>query len=339
MFVTRRLPDAGLAPLREAGVLLEVRQDDEAIARDTLLRAASGAAALVTLISERVDEELLEAAGPDLRIVANYAVGVDNVDVGACTRRGVAVANTPDVLTDATADHAFALLLGVARRLREGHDLVASGGWSGWQPLQLLGRELGGGSEAEEASGRPGNVGATMGIVGMGRIGRAVARRARGFGMRVLYHNRRRDPAAEAALDASYATLDELLERSDVVSLHCPLTPETRHLIDEGALARMRPGAILINTARGPVVDEAALVEALDRGRLFGAGLDVFEHEPRVHPGLLGRANVLLAPHTGSATEAARTAMALACATAVRAVLRGGSAPNVLNARELGGGG
>lgn len=320
MFVTRRLPDAGLAPLREAGVRLEVRAEDDAIARDELLERAGGAAALVTLLTERVDDELLDAAGPDLRIVANYAVGLDNVDIGACTRRGVAVSNTPDVLTDATADHAFALLLAVARRLREGHDLVASGGWSGWQPMQLLGRDVGG---------------ATLGIVGMGRIGRAVARRANGFGMRVLYHNRRGDPGAEAALGVRYAALDDLLAASDVVSLHCPLTPETHHLIDERALGSMREDAILVNTARGPVVDEAALVAALDRGHLFGAALDVFEHEPQVHPGLLGRPNVVLAPHTGSATESARTAMARACATAVRAVLGGGSAPNVVNAAEL----
>ncbi|MFO7544762.1 MAG: D-glycerate dehydrogenase [Trueperaceae bacterium] len=320
MFVTRRLPDAGLAPLRETGVRLEVRAEDEAIARDELLRRAAGAAALVTLLGDRVDDELLDAAGPELRIVANYAVGLDNVDVDACSRRGVAVSNTPDVLTDATADHAFALLLAVARRLREGHDVVASGDWSGWQPMQLLGREI---------------AGATLGIVGMGRIGRAVARRANGFGMHVLYHNRRPDPEAEAALGVHYAGLDDLLAASDVVSLHCPLTPETHHLIDERALRTMRRGTILVNTARGPVVDEAALVAALDSGHLFGAGLDVFEHEPEVHPGLLGRPNVVLAPHTGSATVTARTAMARACATAVRAVLSGGSAPNVVNAAEL----
>lgn len=320
MFVTRRLPDAGLAPLRETGVRLEVRAEDEAIARDELLRRAAGAAALVTLLSDRVDDELLDAAGPELRIIANYAVGLDNVDVDACSRRGVAVSNTPDVLTDATADHAFALLLAVARRLREGHDVVASGDWSGWQPMQLLGREI---------------AGATLGIVGMGRIGRAVARRANGFGMHVLYHNRRPDPEAEAALGVHYAALDDLLAASDVVSLHCPLTPETHHLIDERALRTMRRGTILVNTARGPVVDEAALVAALDSGHLFGAGLDVFEHEPEVHPGLLGRPNVVLAPHTGSATVTARTAMARACATAVRAVLSGGSAPNVVNAAEL----
>jgi len=320
VFVTRRLPDAGLAPLRGAGVRLEVRAEDEAIARDALLERAAGAAALVTLVSDRVDDELLDAAGPDLRIVANYAVGLDNVDVDACTRRGIAVSNTPDVLTDATADHAFALLLAVARRLREGHDLVASGGWSGWQPLQLLGRDIGG---------------ATLGIAGLGRIGRAVARRANGFGMRVLYHNRRRDLEAETVLGVRFAALDDLLAASDVVSLHCPLTPETHHLIDERALGIMREGAILVNTARGPVVDEAALVAALDGGHLFGAGLDVFEHEPLVHPGLIGRPNVLLAPHTGSATETARTAMARACAMAVRAVLAGGTAPNVVNAGAL----
>ncbi len=321
VFVTRRLFEAGLAPLRRAGLEIDVRPADDPIGRDELLARARGAHALVTLLTDRVDDALLEAAGPQLRIVANYAVGYDNIDVAACTRRGVAVANTPDVLTEATADQAFALLLAVARRVREGHALVASGGWSGWQPMQLVGREVGG---------------ATLGLVGMGRIGRAVARRGLGFGMTVLYHNCRRDEQAEAELGVRYAPLDNLLATSDVLSLHTPLTDATRHLVDAAALARMKPTAILINTARGPVVDEAALVEALATGRLWGAGLDVFEHEPEVHPGLLELPNVVLAPHLGSATTSARVAMARLVSEAVVAALEGVCAANVLNPEVFG---
>ncbi len=320
VFITRRLPEAGLAPLREADVDIDMRDADDPIDREGLLAGVRGAGAVVTLLTDRVDASFLEAAGDDLRVVANYAVGYDNIDVAACSARGIAVANTPDVLTEATADHAFALLLGVARRLREGHALVASGDWSGWQPLQLLGREVGG---------------ATLGIVGMGRIGRAVARRALGFGMRVLYHNRHRDPQAERELGARHADLEELLSASDMVSLHVPLTEATRHLIDATALARMKPGAILVNTARGPVVDEAALVDALRSGVLWGAGLDVFEREPAIHAGLRALSNVVLAPHTGSATEGARTAMARLCAEATVAVLSGRKAPNLLNASAV----
>jgi glyoxylate reductase len=320
VFITRRLPEAGLAPLREADVDIDMRNADDPIDRDDLLAGVRGAGAVVTLLTDRVDAAFLDAAGDDLRVVANYAVGYDNIDVAACSARGIAVANTPDVLTEATADHAFALLLGVARRLREGHAIVASGGWPGWQPLQLLGREVGG---------------ATLGIVGMGRIGRAVARRALGFGMSVLYHNRHRDPQAERELGARHTGLEELLAASDMVSLHVPLTEATRHLIDAAALARMKPGAILVNTARGPIVDEAALVDALRSGALWGAGLDVFEREPAIHPGLPALSNVVLAPHAGSATEGARTAMARLCAEATVAALSGRKAPNLVNAGAL----
>ena len=320
VYVTRRLPEAGLAPLAGADVDLEVRQADDPAPRETLLAGAAGAAALITLLTDRVDEELLEAAGAGLRIVANYAVGFDNIDVAACARRGVVVTTTPDVLTEATADHAFALLLAVARRLREGHALVASGAWTGWQPLQLLGVDVGG---------------AALGIVGMGRIGRAVARRARGFGMRVAYHNRNRDPRAEEELDAVHLPLDELFEHSDAISIHTPLTADTHHLVDAPLLARLPRHAIVVNTARGPVVDEAALVEALRAGRLFGAGLDVYEHEPRLADGLAALPNVVLAPHTGSATERSRTAMARLCAEAVVDVLAGRRPAHPLGAQEL----
>lgn len=304
--VTRRLPEEGLTPLRQAAFEVVVRARDDAAPRPELLELVRGADAVVTLLSDRVDDAFLDAAGGGLRVVANYAVGHDNVDLEACRARGVAVATTPGVLDAATADLTWALLLAVARRLPEGRALAESGTWSGWQPLQLLGRSL---------------QGATLGVVGLGRIGTEVALRARAFGMRVAYANRSPAPEAEARTGATRLPLRRLLEEADVLTLHCPLTPETHHLIDAEALGRLRPGALLLNTARGPVVDEAALVEALARGSLGGAGLDVFEHEPRIHPDLAAFPNVVLTPHVGSATTEARTDMARLCSRAVRAVL------------------
>ncbi|HTM20232.1 MAG TPA: D-glycerate dehydrogenase [Kofleriaceae bacterium] len=273
--------------------------------RAALLAAVPGADGLIALLTDRVDGELLEVAGPQLRVVANHAVGVDNVDLAACTRRGVVVTNTPDVLTEATADLTFALLLAAARRIVEGDALVRGGRWTGWEPTQHLGLDV---------------AGATLGLVGLGRIGTAVARRAGGFGMTVIHHSR-----------SGGVPFDELLVTSDFVSLHCPLDATTRHLIDAAALARMKPTAILVNTARGACVDEAALAEALAAGRIAGAGLDVFEAEPRVHPGLLASPKVVLAPHAGSATTSARSRMGAICATAVRAVLEGQRPPTVVN--------
>ncbi|MEZ4402118.1 MAG: D-glycerate dehydrogenase [Kofleriaceae bacterium] len=259
--------------------------------------------ALVCLLHDRVDAEAL-AAGPRLRVVANYAVGVDNIDLAAAAARGVVVANTPDVLTDATADFTWALLLAAARRLGEGERLVRAGGWAGWSPTLLLGAEL---------------AGRTLGVVGLGRIGRAVARRAAGFGMRVIATGRR--PTAADGVEV--VGLDQLLAEADVVSLHCPLTPATRHLIDAAALARMRPGAILVNTARGGCIDDDAVAAALERGHLGGAGLDVFTHEPAIAPRLAAAPRIVLAPHLGSATTTARVRMAELCMTAVADVLAG----------------
>ncbi|HZJ09376.1 MAG TPA: D-glycerate dehydrogenase [Trueperaceae bacterium] len=315
VLITRRLPAEGLAPLQRAGFDVAMRSSDTAPGRAELLALVEGVDALITLMSDSVDEELLDAAGPDLRVVANYAVGHDNIDLAACRARDVVVTNTPDVLTDTTADLAFALLLAVARRLREGDLMVRSGAWDGWQPGQLLGQEVSG---------------ATLGLVGMGRIGGAVARRARGFDMNVLYHNRRRSAALEAETGARPVSLRDLLRESDFISLHCPLTPETHHLIDAAALAAMKPTAVLVNTARGPVIDEAALAAALAAGRPWGAGLDVFEHEPAVEQRLLALPNVVLAPHIGSATHSARTAMARLCAEAVVTVLAGGTPVNAV---------
>jgi glyoxylate reductase len=288
-----------------------VSPHDRPLSTEELHAAVAGADAVVTLLHDRVDDAFLDAAGPTLRIVANVAVGFDNVDVAACAGRGVAVSNTPGVLTEATADIAFALILMSTRRLGEGERLVRSGTPWSWSMFFMLGTGL---------------QGKTLGIVGLGKIGQATARRARAFGMDVVYAGRRPAPAeVEAELDARFLPLDELLATADVVSLHCPLSADTRHLIDAEALGRMQPSAFLVNTARGPVVDEAALAEALRAGAIAGAGLDVFEQEPEVHPALLDLENVVLIPHLGSATVETRTAMGLLAAENVAAVLAGGA--------------
>ena len=280
----------------------------EAWSRAAWLAEAADAEALVCLLGDRIDDATL-AAMPRLRVVANFAVGYDNVDLAAATARGVIVSNTPDVLTEATADFTWALLLAVARRLGEGERLVRAGQWRGWTPELLLGTELGG---------------RTLGIVGLGRIGRAVARRAAGFGMRVIASGR----AGGSDGDVARVPLPELLAQADVVSLHCPLTPATRGLIDAAALGAMKPGAILLNTARGACVEDGALAAALERGHLGGAGLDVFVDEPRIDPRLLAAPRIVLAPHLGSATTTARVRMAELCISAVRDVLSGVVPPN-----------
>jgi glyoxylate reductase len=300
--VTRGLPEPALRALRESGADVWVSSEDRALRAEELHEAVRGADAIVAMLHDRVDDDLLAAAGEQLRVVANVAVGYDNVDLDAARRHGVTITNTPGVLTDATADMAIALMLAVTRRLGEGERRIRSGEPWAWSIDFMLGRGL---------------RGKTLGIVGYGEIGRATAARARAFGMEVVYTKRSRGD------DPGQVELDELLERSHIVSLHCPLTPETRHLIDADALARMRADAYLVNTARGPVVDEAALAAALRDGAIAGAALDVFEREPEVHPDLVGLDNAVLVPHLGSATIETRTAMAeLAAANAV-AVLAG----------------
>jgi glyoxylate reductase len=304
--VTGRIPESAVEILRGAGEV-EVADTDAPLPRGELLALVAGADALLTLLHTRVDEELLEAAGPGLRCVANVAVGYDNVDLAAAARRGVAVANTPGVLDDATADLTMALILTAARRLGEGERLIRSGAPWAWSMSFMLGRDL---------------RGKLLGVVGLGGIGRRVAERARAFGMRVAYSQRHEaDPALTAALGAERMELDLMLEAADVVSLHCPLTERTRHLISADRLALMKRTATLVNAARGPLVDEAALVEALHDGRLAAAALDVYEHEPEVHPGLRGLDNAILVPHLGSATVETRRAMAeLAARNAIAAV-------------------
>ena len=305
--VTGRIPDAGLEQLRAAGEVW-AWSGDEVIPVDVRNEQLATADAAVTLLTDQVDDAFLDAA-PNLTIVANVAVGYNNIDVAACTQRGVLVTNTPGVLTDATADLAMGLLLMCTRRLGEGERLIRSGQPWQWGMFMMLGSGL---------------QGRTLGIVGMGGIGLAVAARARAFGMDIAYHNRRAvDAPTEARLGARRLGLDELLATSDVVSLHCPYAAETHHLIDADALAGMKRSAFLVNTARGPIVDEAALVDALTAGTIAGAALDVFENEPEVHPGLLTLDNVVLVPHLGSATEETRAAMATTAAGNVVAVLAG----------------
>ena len=312
VFVTREVPDGALAPL-EGWAEVEVWPEFDPPPRHVLADRFARADGVITMITDRVDEELL-AAAPRLRVVSNCAVGYDNIDVSAARRRGVMVTHTPGVLTEATADLTFALILACARRLTEAEADLRAGRWTTWHPLQWLGLELNG---------------STLGIAGLGRIGRAVARRALAFGMRVLYWSRRRDPEAEAAWGLEYRSLDDMLPEVDVLTLHVPLTPATRRLIDGTRLARMKRGAILINTARGDVVDEQALVEALRSGHLAAAGLDVYSREPLPadHP-LLRAPGVIALPHIGSATARTRWRMAELAARNCAAVLKGQRPPH-----------
>jgi glyoxylate reductase len=305
--VTGRIPDPGLDRLRELGHVW-VWDGDGPIPADVRDEQLATADAVVTLLTDRVDDAFLDAA-PDLKIVANVAVGYNNIDVAACRRRGVTVTNTPDVLTDATADLAMALVLMVTRRLGEGERLVRSGAAWEWDMFMMLGSGI---------------QGRRLGVIGMGGIGQALAGRATAFGMTVAYHNRSRvDGDTERRLGARHKSLDELLATSDVVSLNCPYTADTHHLIDSEALTLMKPSAFLVNTARGPIVDEEALVAALREGTIAGAGLDVYENEPDVHPGLLELDNAVLVPHLGSATIETRSAMSILAARNVVEVLAG----------------
>jgi len=292
----------------------------EKIPRAELLKRVADKDALVCLLTEKVDDELLGDA-PKLRIVSTVSVGYDHIDVPACTRRNVMVTNTPGVLDETTADLAWALLMAVARRVVEGDAWMRTGTWPGWELNQLLGSDV---------------FGKTLGVVGFGRIGRRVARRALGFQMRVLYYNRSRAEAeVERELHAEYADMDRLLRESDFVSLHVPLNAETRHLMSTSSFEKMKRTAYLINTARGPVVDEAALVRALEEKKIAGAALDVYENEPKAHSGLLARRDVVLAPHIGSATIETRTKMAVMAATNAADFFAGRRPPNALNADAL----
>ncbi|GEO81400.1 2-hydroxyacid dehydrogenase [Pararhodospirillum oryzae] len=314
VIVTRKLPDPVETRMME---LFDVRLnlDDHPFTREELCQAMAEADVLVPTLTDRLDSTVLSHAGPSLRLIANFGVGVDHIDVASAHQRGLTVTNTPDVLTEDTADMAMALILAVPRRLVEGERLAREGNWTGWTPTFMLGHRI---------SGK------RLGIVGMGRIGQAVARRARGFGMAIHYHNRRRLHAAtESALEATYwESLDQMLARMDVVSVHCPHTPATFHLLSARRLALLRPHAYVVNTARGEVIDENALVRMLSQGELAGAGLDVFEHEPAINPRLLKMDNVVLLPHMGSATVEARVDMGEKVLINIKAFIDGHRPPD-----------
>jgi glyoxylate reductase len=317
VLVTRRLPAKPMAAV-EDGFDADVWEGPpEAIPRDELLRRVAGKHGAITLLTERVDAEFLDAAGPQLRIVANYAVGFDNIDVDECTRRGVLATNTPDVLTETTADLAWSLLMAAARRIAEGDRFLRSRTPWIWGPEMMLGQDV---------------HGSTLGVVGFGRIGQAVARRGRGFGMRVICHDPYPPPEdVLRELGAESRSFDELLAEADFISIHVALTPETRHLFGEKQFRRMKRTAVLVNTARGPVIDEAALATALRAGELFAAGLDVFEKEPDVHPKLLELDNAVVVPHLGSATVATRDAMGMLAVENLTAALEGRRPPTLIN--------
>ncbi len=313
VFVARVIPEEGLDAVR-AACEVDLWDDELPPPRDELLRRVAGCDGVLTLLTDRVDDEFLDAAGPELKVVSNYAVGFDNIDVAACARRGIPVGNTPGVLTETTADLAWALLMAAARRLPEGDRYVRDGRWKTWGPLLLLGPDV---------------HGATIGIVGFGRIGQAVARRAQGFGMRILYHDIAELPdEVTGPLGATYLPLEALLAQSDFVSLHVNLSPVTRHLINAETLAWMKPTAVLVNTSRGPVVDQRALADALRDGTIWAAGLDVTDPEPiPMDDPLVGLDNCLIVPHIASASRATRGKMAAMAAANLVAGVTGAPLP------------
>ena len=317
VFVSRIIPDEGLRQIQDS-TDATVWQDELPPPRDVLLTSIEGADGVLTLLTDKVDEEFLDRSGPDLKVVSNFAVGFDNIDVAACTARKIPVGNTPGVLTETTADLAWALLMAAARRLPEGDRYVRGGKWKTWGPMLLMGPDV---------------HGATLGIVGLGRIGQAVARRAQGFGMTILYHDlARANPAVEAELGATYMPLEELLPKADFVSLHVNLSPQTQGLINAERLRWMKSTAILVNTSRGPVVDSMALVDALQGGVIAAAGLDVTDPEPLPvdHP-LVGLENCLVVPHIASASRATRGKMASMAAANLLAGVRGERLPTPVN--------
>jgi glyoxylate reductase len=321
IFVTQPIPSAGLEVLRRAYPNFQMNPDERVLPRTELLEKIKGCDAILSLLTDKMDGEVLDTAGPQLKVVANMAVGFDNIDLAAAAARGVLATNTPGVLTDATADHAWALLFSVARRIPESEKFLRAGKFKSWGPLLFLGGDI---------------TGRTLGIIGAGRIGHAVAMKSRGFNMRVLYADEVHNPIIEKEIGARKASVEELLRESDYVSVHVPLLPGTKHLINAQSLRLMKKTAYLINTSRGPVVDEAALAEALKSGVIAGAALDVFENEPLVHPELLKLDNIVLTPHTASATIETRSKMATMAAENLIAALAGQKPANLVNVEVWG---
>lgn len=319
IFLTRELPPESMAMLREHSIL-KMNPDDRVLDKQEILSGISEVDGLVCLLTDTIDDEIL-SVNPNLQVVANFAVGFNNIDIDAATRRNIPVTNTPGVLTETTADMAFALLMASARRVVEGDRFVRGKKWNGWGPLQFLGSDV---------------TGATLGLIGLGRIGSAVARRAKGFDMDVVYWNRTRlSQQDESQLGVRYADLNDLLAQSDFVSVHLALNDQTRHFIGHHELAQMKPTACLINTARGPIIDEKALVAALQSGLIANAGLDVFENEPELEPALYDMPNVVVAPHLGSATIGTRTKMGNMAVQNCLAACRGERPPNLVNPEAL----
>ena len=315
VFVTRAIPDKGFNLIRDF-CDVDLWPDELPPDRAELLQHVRGMDGLLCLLTDKIDGEVMDEAGQQLKVISNYAVGVDNIDVNAATARKIPVGNTPDVLTDATADFAFALMMAAGRRLLEAERYVRAGKWKTWGPMLLLGVEL---------------KGATLGLVGFGRIGKAMARRAVGFDMRVIYYSPN-EKKPDPELKATRVDFETLLEESDFISLHVPLTPKTHHLIDAQALSKMKPNAVLVNTARGPVVDQNALYDALKAHRIFGAGLDVTEPEPLPNDSpLLRLDNIVIVPHIGSASKTARDKMSWMAAKNLIAGLKGEHLPNCVN--------
>lgn len=309
VFITRKIPEAGPNLLRQAGFEVEVSDFDGVLAREKLLEKVKGADAILSLLTDKINGEVMDAAGPQLKIVANYAVGYDNFDLAAARERNIMMTNTPEVLTESVAEHTIALMFAISRRLVESDQFMRDGKYTAWAPMLFLGNDL---------------VGKTLGLVGFGRIGAAVAKRMHdGFEMKIIYYDVKRNEELEKQYHLEYRDLKSLLKESDFVSIHVPLLESTRHLIGEQQMKMMKKTAYLINTARGPIVDEKALVNALKNGEIKGAALDVYEEEPKMAPGLAELPNTVLTPHTASATEETRSAMSELAAKNIIAVLSG----------------
>lgn len=311
VFVTRQIPEAGIKMLREKGFEVAVSEVDGVMPREQLLEKVKGVDAILSLLTDKMDSELMDAAGPQLKVIANYAVGYDNINLADAAAHNVIITNTPEVLTESVAELAIALILGISRRLVEADQFMRDGKYHGWGPMMFLGNDL---------------VGKTLGLVGFGRIGAAVAKRmADGFEMKILYYDAKRNEDLEKKYNLQFVDLETLLKESDFVSIHVPMTPETKHLINAERLKTMKKTAYLVNTARGPIIDEAALVEALKAGEIKGAALDVYEAEPKMADGLAQLPNTILLPHIASATEETRSAMSELAAKNIIAVLDGGA--------------
>ena len=317
IFVTRKKPGENMKALTDLGHTVDVSPYDRPLEEEELVERVAGKDVLLTLLTDRIDSDLMDAAGPQLKIISNYAVGFDNIDIKAATDRGIVVTNTPsDEVNEAVAEHTWALILCLSRRIVEADEATRRGGYRGWEPDIFMGKSL---------------IGKTLGVVGLGRIGSMVARRASGYNMTLLYNKRTPDTEAERKLGIQFVSLDELLAKSDYVTLHVPLTDETRGMMNSQNFSKMKQGSFLVNTARGPIVSEHDLVEALRSGHIAGAALDVFENEPDINPELLGMQNVILTPHIASATWEARNKMGQQAITAILDALQGKQPENITN--------